>query len=341
MGYYFHKLKTIDVFNTVTIRVPRRWDCRLHGASWCCSEEEGVESGTLWITVDHFHPSKDSPLDGMPVDPNFNSRQFVNRIVEPQLRDFPLVESEILDVEAGHLWSRMFEDTEDGEWLRFFRYTFFLFGRREVAFIDFNLVILRSLADDPEFRNLVAIMDHEIRAARLEPFYREQDRADELRFGPLYILNVADTVKIEVPETLVERPESESRYTWQFAFDPEPAGARLWVDVKDNPIKDDAGARRTLEDEEYEDSIRQSLSDRSDAREVLRGDLGLLPDASRGIHAFSGLPQERPGMGRAEEWRRDSPVGWICAVFRGRGRSSPGASLPSRPAPRELLPTLL
>jgi len=168
MAYDFQHLQTIHCFDAITIRVPARWDCgpdwELRG-SWCCCKD-GEESGTLWITLDRFQgPGNADGASG------FDLRGFVDAMVDDIMSENsdPTLENDIVDIEGGYLWKRIFDGVEEGENLRYFRYKFFKCRENEVAIADFNFVLLASDLGDPEFLDLIQIMDREIRAARVEP----------------------------------------------------------------------------------------------------------------------------------------------------------------------------
>ena len=67
---------------------------------------------------------------------------------------------------------------------------------------------------------------------------------------------------------------------------------------------------------------------------------GLLPATEVGVHTVAGLPEERPGLDRAEE-RRGRPALRRLRASRGDGGGPvPGPTVPVRAAVRELLPAV-
>ncbi len=174
MGYDFHKLKTIRCFDAVTIRVPERWDCgpdhKLED-HWSCYKD-GEESGTLWILVERFLLSEDAPND-----PEFDHRTITLGIIEEQRKEFgPFLRDEFSEIEDGFLLYREFEGENGGENLRYFRYNYHLCRENEIAYVDFNFVLPVSVIDDPEIRELIEIVDREVRSATIDPF---SDHTDE------------------------------------------------------------------------------------------------------------------------------------------------------------------
>lgn len=165
MSHDFRELQTTHCFGAITLRVPAHWHCgpapQMEGA-WCCCEEN-EESGTLCITLDGFQHREDPA--------RFDPKQMIDSLIINLSRDSAAPLEETLDaVDGGYLWKRIHDFTEAGKVLRGFRYKAFLFHEDEVAVVDFHFVLPAAVLDDPAFGDLVAIMDREIRAARIEPF---------------------------------------------------------------------------------------------------------------------------------------------------------------------------
>jgi hypothetical protein len=168
MPFNFDKLQTIHCFDAVTVRVPERWQCGPDyelDEFWSCYEEN-EDTGTLWITVQWFQGPE--VLDEAP---NSASRrlaedamQSLNKINEA------ILTSEMKDIPGGHLVYRVYDADEGGDLTRHYRYHFYRFEKEKMAFADFNFVVTRSLIDVPGFRDLIQLMDREIRAAKIEPF---------------------------------------------------------------------------------------------------------------------------------------------------------------------------
>ena len=168
MPYNLDKLKSIHCFDAVTIRVPERWQCGPDfelEEFWSCYEDDG-DTGTLWIAVQWFRGPE--VLEGIP---NAVTRQLAEDATQSINEKNPnILTSEIEDIPGGHLVFRMYEANEDEDPTRHYRYQVYRFHEDKMAFADFNLVITRSLIDEPEFRDLIRIMDREIRGAQFEPF---------------------------------------------------------------------------------------------------------------------------------------------------------------------------
>lgn len=268
MTYDFHKLKTIKCFDSVTIRVPRRWNCgpdhKLDGF-WSCYED-GVETGTLWLHLDFF-----SLPEEVAVDLDFDFRNTVNEIIEGNRKEFgPFLESKISDIDEGYLWYRAFEGEEEGENLRYFRYMYFQRREKEMAFTDFNLVLPIKVLKDPEIQDLVGIMDREIRAAKVNPFSGETID-EKTPFGPMKRVNFDDQVVLELPEAVQGRAEGEHDNQWYCFFEPDNVEARMWVITHDMELLDEKNRKATsIVEEAFEEVLEDYLTDENDKREVSR-----------------------------------------------------------------------
>ena len=259
MSYDFDKLQTIDCADSITMRVPARWQFEASGDgadAWCCFED-GVETGTLWINIERFQLRTED--DGEPED--VDMRFIVEQWAEQRSTEAPspIRDSKITETAGGHLWTYNYESVEDGERLHNIRHIFFLFHPAQCAILAFNLVLLESQMADPEFRTLIEMMDREIRSARIDPFSLElSNESDPLASSRR--VNFGNQVALDLPQTLRVRSEGKNR--WYCFFEPEVIEARLWV-MSHEMILGDEGSKEpvSVDPDLYGDIVRQVLGD--------------------------------------------------------------------------------
>lgn len=262
MPFDFHKLKTISVANgEVTLRIPERWGVfpheRVEGC-WGCYEEEvegqDTDTGTLWIQVDHhLWQGEGEPPGG------FGSRAFAEAIRADSLPDLPpLLADEIMEVEQGHRWYRVYDVEEDGDMIRFWFSHFFLVRPGHVATVSINFVLAHYRLDDPEFVELWEIMEREISAAFLDPFKIDEEEEAEEALGSLHRCNFDDRVKLVLPEVMRGWPYEGEDGTldncWYFRLEMKDSHAGLFV---------------TFDDEEF--AFEEDTSQSGDASEFREG----------------------------------------------------------------------
>lgn len=221
MPYDFHILKTYECADAVTLRVPARWNCGPHETAegmWGCYEND-EETGTLWINVDYF--MRKEPTEPMG---DFDLMASARDIKESMERDWPdMVESRLQREGDAVLWFRVVDSIDDDEEpIRRYVYHYFLEHRGNVCFIVFSLVLPNSILDDPEIQRLVEIVDREVRAARLEPFKREERQEAEQTFGTLQRWNFEDKFLMVLPKSLgvsTYGGEEAKENEWYGSFD--------------------------------------------------------------------------------------------------------------------------
>lgn len=236
MRYDFHRLKPVTCYGAITLRIPERWDVSEdNGDAWGYYQEEDY-TGTLWITLDNYY------LGGTSGDPVADpARDTVERLVEHLRQGDQIVDEQpIQPIDGGYLWRHTDEAEEDGEPLVFFRYLFLLSEGKDMKVISFSFVLTRVQLDDPEFRQLIATMDREIRAARLDVFRDRQREIAEESFGPLHLCNFADQVKLMLPESIAMGSTDlgipGNDYRWSGRFQTECSHASLYVVTRDRRV---------------------------------------------------------------------------------------------------------
>lgn len=245
MRYDFHRLKPVTCYDAITLRIPERWNVSEdNGDTWGYYQEEDNETdgadtdtGTLWITLDNYY------LGGT----NGNSAADLARESIEQIAGHIRQRGQIVDekpiqpVDDGYLWYHTDEAEENGEPLAFFRYQFHLAEGRDLKMVNFSFVLTRAQLDDPEFRQLIATMDREIRAARLDVFKDRQREIAEEAFGPLHLCNFADQVKLMLPESIAMEASDagmpDSDYRWSGRFKTERSHASLFVITRDRRVR--------------------------------------------------------------------------------------------------------
>jgi len=263
MPYDLHILKTYECADAVTLRVPARWNCGPHDTAegmWGCYEDE-EETGTLWINVDYFSPGESTPEPE--IDELLQMIEGVRRSFE---RDYPdVIESSVIPAKGGGLFYRCHDNEEDGEALRNFHYQFFIVHGAMHCSIGFNLVLPHSVLDDPEIQELIAIIDREIRAARLEPFKREEREEAERTLGPLHRCNFGDIVRLTLPEVMSVSFHGGADGTepqWYGSVDRDGIHAGCWIRADESYLLNKSDQSPTsVSEENYEQFFRNWLGD--------------------------------------------------------------------------------
>ena len=152
--YGFHRLKEIECFDSIALRVPERWQCGGNENGLWGSYEEGEETGTLWVGYDLYATTADADEAVI---------QFRDMLLEELAERFSELSPEIRD----HVL--YFEDDapEDGEMLRHHRWHLVRGGGKILVLVQVSLVLPHSLLGDDEFHDLVRLMDREVRDLRL------------------------------------------------------------------------------------------------------------------------------------------------------------------------------
>jgi len=263
MPYDLHILKTFECADAVTLRVPARWTCGPHETAegmWECYEED-EETGTLWINVDYFSPGEETPEPG--IDELLQMIEGVRRSFE---RDYPdVIESSVIPAKGGGLFYRCHDNEEDGEPLRNFHYQFFIVHGAMHCSIGFNLVLPHSVLDDPEIRRLIEIVDREVRAARLEPFKREEREDAARALGSLQRCNFGNIVRLMLPETMNVSFHGGAEGTdpqWYGSMDLDDIHVGCWIRADESYLmsKADQGPA-SVSEEDYEAFFRNWLGE--------------------------------------------------------------------------------
>ncbi len=244
MRYDFHRLKPVTCYDAITLRIPERWDVSEdNGDCWGYYQDEDNETegadtdtGTLWITLDNYHMG--GPDGGSAADPARDSLEGIAEHIRQ--RGLIVDEKPIQPVDGGCLWCHTDEAEKNGEPLVFFRYQFHLADGRALRVVTFSFVVTRAQLDDPEFRQLIATMDREIRGARLDVFKESQREIAEEAFGPLHLCNFADQVKLMLPQSIamgvIEAGMPDNNYRWSGRYQTERSHAALFVTTRDRRV---------------------------------------------------------------------------------------------------------
>jgi hypothetical protein len=234
------ELQTITCGSALSLRVPARWDLWVNhndDEGWGCYRR-GEESGTLWIAINRFR--RPSPAE----QPNFSLRSYLDHMVDSRLksRDAPLFDSKISEIDGGYLWCFDFRTEEDGDDLHYFRHVFVTADDTEVAIVIFGLVLLSTQLQDPSFRGLVAIMDREVRAAKLTVLSEAARSTGSVAFPFPEAFCFDDKVHINLPGFIKVSPQGDGRSLY-CSFPPDIT-ASMWIMISDhklsdNPFEDD------------------------------------------------------------------------------------------------------
>lgn len=247
MPFDFSDLKTVSLANgEVTLRIPRRWDVvpdETNEWRWGCYEEEvegkDTDTGTLWVQVDHIVWKGDSPPPPVDID----MAEFAREAAEEWHREGSgLIESDILEVERGYCWRYVYDGEEDGEFLRFWNFHFFLNQGGDLALLVLNLVLTHAQMDDPEFIELREIIEREIANAFLDPFKSDDWDAAEEALGPMHLCNFDDWVKVSMPEAIgfsIDEEADEQRPRWYGRLETEYSHAAMFVDCQKMALRDE------------------------------------------------------------------------------------------------------
>ena len=269
MPFDFSDLKTVSLANgEVTLRIPRRWDVvpdETKGGRWGCYEEEvegkDTDSGTLWVQVDHIVWKGDSPPPPVDID----MAEFAREAAEEWHREGSgLIESDILEVERGYCWRYVYDGEEDGEFLRFWNFHFFLNQGGDLALLVLNLVLTHAQMDDPEFIELREVIAREIANAFMDPFRLDDQRKVEEILGPMRLCNFADWVKISLPEAMeisFDEKAEQGQPRWYGMLKTDSSRAVMFVDCQKTELRDEDGELGELQPERYHEVLEHFLDD--------------------------------------------------------------------------------
>jgi hypothetical protein len=279
-----HDLKTFTCANgAVTIRIPEPWTGRAHERDkgrWGCYEDDN-DTGTLWISVDHYRGDAAKELPDF-LNPNFfNDEKTIDGIVEEAAAKLPpLLESKLTPVAQGYHWRCVYDVEEDGEPLRFFFSRFFLTSGPNFAIISFNLVLTHAQMNAPDFIAFRDIMDREIRIARLDPFGDIEVSDAAKIFSPFRLINFADQVKLILPEAMGCWPDDEdeeAEHQWYCRLETETSHAGMFVTMEEIAHFEDPGeVEISLLDEVYAEVLEKHINEQNESRRLVQMPGGVL-----------------------------------------------------------------
>lgn len=169
----FAEMKTIDVLDAITIRVPAIWPCAWNdkAGKWCCGgedpEDRSIDTGTFWIEVDLVELGPDAPaprspqagqvLEGMAQGIAFQQSLTGGGGDAPAMRVTPggnvITYSERFNDGGGELWQ--------------FRWHMLSLIDQAIAVAHYSLILTEETMHRPAWKRLVETMDREIRAAAI------------------------------------------------------------------------------------------------------------------------------------------------------------------------------
>jgi hypothetical protein len=156
-------LKPVTVDNRVTLRIPKRWNGRRREKGIWGFFEEGQETSTLWVQSEIYRFPDQEPGEIELLAPLIAERlteEFAN--VDLAYRNV-----EMFDLPAGKVIRAYFDEREDGQLLRFYRWQHVQAHSAAITMVFFSLVLPRDLVEEPRFQGLVKVMDREIRTAQV------------------------------------------------------------------------------------------------------------------------------------------------------------------------------
>jgi hypothetical protein len=240
MSYEFHRLQMIHCFGAISVRAPARWQRNEESEDLLSFHEEGADTGTLWINLQHLDTGEDDR------DPSTLVRENLEGLRSGLDENSPEIEEL---APAKCLWRRVFDSTDSEGTIRNFWYTVGLAKAGQFALVNFKLVLPEGVIDDPEFRALVELMDHEIRTANFYPF-----NLDGTFIQPLQRRYFGGKLALELPNMMRRSPTNtdEHRSEWYCYFPPE-LPARMRVEIREQVLADeDSREPISIDPEHYE-----------------------------------------------------------------------------------------
>lgn len=229
------ELQTITCGSALSLRVPARWDLWINhddDEGWGCYRK-GEESGTLWIAINRFQRPSQAET------PDFSLRYYLDYMVANRLanRESPVFDSKISEIEGGYLWCFDFRAEEDGDERHYFRHVFVVADESEVAIITFGLVVQSAQLEDRAMRGLVALMDREVRAAKLTVLSDAARAEGSVPFPFPEAFCFDDKVHINLPGFIKVSPQGDGRNLY-CSFPPNIT-ASMWIMISDHKLSDD------------------------------------------------------------------------------------------------------
>ena len=128
-----------------------------------------------------------------------------------------------------------------------------------MAVVVFNLVLLVSQINDPDIRELIEIIDREIRTATIDAF--PMQRSDGI-YANLRRANFASKIRLVLPTALDVQNKGDGE--WYCVFEPEGLKARLIVTTDDHFLTDDDDEIVEIMSEMFEALVRQLVGETYD-----------------------------------------------------------------------------
>jgi len=285
MTYDFRTLHTVHPFGAFAIRIPARWSCKpLNDGTdrWVCDEDKDEDwTGSLWLAMKNAFPP-----EGTGAEPRDWQQDLAKKIVATDHAAARAVEHARVEETAEELfWAHEDTTIEDGDLLRFYWHRRAVYTDRGPILLQTNLVIEDQNKADPEFLELVALVEREIRGAAIAPPVDPAQGAD--RAGQpsqaakmpdwqssnmatqVIELSKGQTVKIPVAWTMTE----ENGHTWWAMAPDERASLKIQSEFGklDQPLTGtDAVAERQRE---LETQIVAFLDSESHIGALVRDDI--------------------------------------------------------------------
>jgi len=158
------QLRVHTCYDFINICVPRRWEWEeANDRGSFAAEDESEESGTFWVDYDFYRAP-----EGLSREAGVRKARESCECAAVRFDDeMDPTTMGIKDHADGKILWAISEPEERGERLRIYRFDYFLGRPRGLLIVHFNLVLLESQADEPEFVELVETMRREIEAARI------------------------------------------------------------------------------------------------------------------------------------------------------------------------------